>query len=119
MRRQVATVAALIGLAAPTSALATPYLTLTEAWLAAKTAVAQRFHKQGAWGVGKVNSPRTDCHWNGSTSVDCGYEVVFLTMQPGQLKLCSGKVRLRMTRHYRIVSVVQPQPTCQLARQRG
>ena len=39
-----------------------PYLTLSEAWLAAKVAVEHRHHKRVNRSIGNVISPKTDCH---------------------------------------------------------
>jgi hypothetical protein len=118
MRRLIAILAALAVLVVPASALATPYLALTEAWLAAKVAVERRYDKHVSWSVGNINSPRTDCHRNSSTAVDCGYQVVF-PAEPGQIRACSGTARLRMTRRYRIISTMTPQPACRLVTLRG
>ena len=51
--------AALAVLVVPASALATPYLTLNEAWLAAKVAVEHRYHKAGRGSVGIVIRPNS------------------------------------------------------------
>lgn len=113
-RRQIAMLAALAVLVVPASALATPYLTLKEAWLAAKVAVEHRYHKAGNWSVGNVISPNTDCRRNSHISVDCGYEVFFYVYAGRRARVCSGTVRLRMTHDYKIISAVKPQPTCRL-----
>jgi hypothetical protein len=118
MRRQIAMLAALAVLVVPASALATPYLTLKEAWLAAKVAVEHRYHKAANWSVGHVTSPNTDCRRNSPVSVDCGYEVFFYTGVRAA-RVCSGAVRLRMTHDYKIISAVKPQLTCRFVRAQG
>ena len=66
--------AALAVLVVPASALATPYLTLKEAGLAAKVAVGHRYHEAGRGSVEYFIRPNTDCRRNSHISVDCGYE---------------------------------------------
>jgi hypothetical protein len=124
MRRQIAMLAALAVLVVPASALATPYLTLNEAALAAKVAVEHRYHKAGRGSVGYFIRPNTDCRRNSHISVDCGYQVFFYAGSgatvPGRgARVCSGTVRLRMTHDYKIISAVKPQPTCRLVHFQG
>jgi hypothetical protein len=116
-RRQIAMLAALAVLVVPASALATPYLTLKEAGLAAKVAVGHRYHEAGRGSVEYFISPNTDCRRNSHISVDCGYEVFFYAGRGA--RVCSGTVRLRMTHDYKIISAVKPQPTCRLVRFQG
>ena len=114
MRRQIAMLAALGVLVVPASALATPYLTLNEAGLAAKVAVEHRYHKAGNRRVGYFIRPNTDCRRNSHISVDCGYKVFFYVYAGRRARVCSGTVRLRMTHDYKIISAVKPQPTCRM-----
>lgn len=119
MRRAIATAALVVVVVGPASALASPYLTLAEAWVATMAAVEHRYHQRANWSVGNVISPRTDCHRNGPSAVDCGFELVLSAGKAGYIKLCAGTMRLRMGHHDKIIATVKRRPTCKLYGRQG
>jgi hypothetical protein len=119
----------LLGL--PGSALAAPYLTLREAWGATKAKAERIYRQKVTFGVGNVIGPRTDCRRYSTTVVDCGFDATprgrlsapapgpAATAPPLWWELCVGTVRVRMTRHYKIVSHLTRRPTCRIVRPMG